>query len=129
MPASSGPGWCNLLTMVATDEHPHFVLRYIFSVPHTPGRARSAVELRLGDGLPCSRRLDATSDRPARHIWFPPGSGALMICVRCALPAAEAPFPSVTPVIPAAHWYEREARDLFGIVPRRPPRSAPAGTA
>ena len=26
-------------------------------------------------------------------------------------------FPSVTPVVTAAHWYEREVQDLFGMVP------------
>lgn len=26
-------------------------------------------------------------------------------------------FPSITPFIPAAHWYEREIRDMFGLSP------------
>ncbi len=36
---------------------------------------------------------------------------------RAGLPLAAAAFPSITPLVPAAHWDEREARDLFGIVP------------
>ncbi|GAB4543551.1 MAG: NADH-quinone oxidoreductase subunit C [Thermodesulfovibrionia bacterium] len=30
-------------------------------------------------------------------------------------------FPSITRQIPAAHWYEREIRDMFGIVPQGHP--------
>jgi Ni,Fe-hydrogenase III large subunit len=30
-------------------------------------------------------------------------------------------FPSVTPVLPAAHWYEREVQDLLGLVPEGHP--------
>ena len=26
-------------------------------------------------------------------------------------------FPSITPYIPAAHWYEREIKDMFGLEP------------
>jgi Ni,Fe-hydrogenase III large subunit/Ni,Fe-hydrogenase III component G len=37
--------------------------------------------------------------------------------VRADLPLAEPAYPSVTPHVPAAHWDEREARDLLGIIP------------
>jgi len=37
--------------------------------------------------------------------------------LRAELPLCAAAYPSVTPLVPAAHWDEREARDLFGIVP------------
>lgn len=30
-------------------------------------------------------------------------------------------FPSITPNVPAAHWYEREIRDMFGLIPRGHP--------
>ena len=36
---------------------------------------------------------------------------------RAGLPLDAASYPSITPVVPAAHWDEREARDLLGIVP------------
>ncbi len=32
-----------------------------------------------------------------------------------------ATFPSITSVIPAAHWYEREISDLFGLIPQGHP--------
>ncbi|HKW75520.1 MAG TPA: NADH-quinone oxidoreductase subunit C/D [Terriglobales bacterium] len=35
--------------------------------------------------------------------------------IKAALPEANPVLPSVTPVWPAANWYEREAWDLFGI--------------
>lgn len=33
------------------------------------------------------------------------------------LAQADAEFPSITPNVPAAHWYEREIRDMFGLEP------------
>ncbi len=36
---------------------------------------------------------------------------------RSAIPLEAATYPSITPLVPAAHWDEREMRDLFGIVP------------
>jgi Ni,Fe-hydrogenase III component G len=33
----------------------------------------------------------------------------------------EAEFPSITPIIPAANWYEREIRDMFGLEPKGHP--------
>jgi Ni,Fe-hydrogenase III large subunit/Ni,Fe-hydrogenase III component G len=30
-------------------------------------------------------------------------------------------FPSITPHIPAAHWYEREIKDMFGLTPKGHP--------
>jgi Ni,Fe-hydrogenase III large subunit/Ni,Fe-hydrogenase III component G len=39
------------------------------------------------------------------------------VTIVCAVPISDLEYPSVTPLLPAAHWYEREARDLFGVVP------------
>lgn len=36
---------------------------------------------------------------------------------RADVPLGAASYPSITPLVPAAHWDEREARDLLGIVP------------
>lgn len=33
----------------------------------------------------------------------------------------EPSFPSITPLVPAAHWYEREVQDMFGLVPEGHP--------
>ena len=37
--------------------------------------------------------------------------------LRADLPLAQPTYRSITPLVPAAHWDEREARDLLGIVP------------
>ncbi len=34
-------------------------------------------------------------------------------------------FPSITPKIPAAHWYERQIADMFGLLPEGHPDPAP----
>ena len=47
-------------------------------------------------------------------VQRPDGSLARL---RAAVPLDAAAFPSITPLVPAAHWDEREARDMLGIVP------------
>jgi len=49
-------------------------------------------------------------------VFTIPGSDRFLFIV---LPVKEdsASFPSLTPLIPAAHWYEREISDLFGLLP------------
>jgi Ni,Fe-hydrogenase III large subunit/Ni,Fe-hydrogenase III component G len=37
--------------------------------------------------------------------------------VRALVPEADREYPSVTPVLPAAQWYEREVKDLLGLTP------------
>jgi Ni,Fe-hydrogenase III large subunit len=44
-----------------------------------------------------------------------PGGGLARL--RAKLPLAEPAYASISPLVPAAHWDEREAKDLFGIVP------------
>jgi Ni,Fe-hydrogenase III large subunit/Ni,Fe-hydrogenase III component G len=56
-----------------------------------------------GDGL----AVEAISMRPD-------GSLARF---RAGIPLSSAAYASITPLVPAAHWDEREARDLLGIVP------------
>ena len=56
-----------------------------------------------GDGL----ALEAVAMRP----------GVGLARLRADVPLTAAAYPSVTPLVPAAHWDERETRDLFGIVP------------
>jgi Ni,Fe-hydrogenase III large subunit len=37
--------------------------------------------------------------------------------LRAELSLREPGYPSISPLVPAAHWDEREAKDLFGIIP------------
>ncbi len=56
-----------------------------------------------GDGL----AIEAVAVRP----------DGTLARLRAEIPLAAAAYPSITPLVPAAHWDEREARDLLGIVP------------
>jgi Ni,Fe-hydrogenase III large subunit/Ni,Fe-hydrogenase III component G len=38
--------------------------------------------------------------------------------LRAGLPLEEPSYASISPLVPAAHWDEREVKDLFGIVPQ-----------
>jgi Ni,Fe-hydrogenase III large subunit/Ni,Fe-hydrogenase III component G len=48
-------------------------------------------------------------------------AGGSLARFRAPLPLEAAGYPSITPLVPAAHWDEREARDLLGIVPQGHP--------
>ncbi len=45
--------------------------------------------------------------------------------VETELPAGVSEYPSLTPSVPAASWYEREIHDLYGITPAGHPRLDP----
>lgn len=55
-------------------------------------------------------------------VW---GLGGRTAVLACALEADSPHFPALTPLLPAAHWYEREIRDMFGIEPSGHPNSNP----
>jgi formate hydrogenlyase subunit 5 len=38
--------------------------------------------------------------------------------IECELVPEQGSYPALTPMVPAAAWYEREIHDLFGLVPR-----------
>jgi Ni,Fe-hydrogenase III component G len=40
-----------------------------------------------------------------------------IVRLRIELPADDPSYPSITPLVPAAQWDEREAHDLHGVVP------------
>jgi Ni,Fe-hydrogenase III large subunit/Ni,Fe-hydrogenase III component G len=44
-------------------------------------------------------------------------SGVGLVRLRAGLPLPEPSYPSISPLVAAAHWDEREAKDLLGIVP------------
>ena len=48
-----------------------------------------------------------------------------LVRLRAQLPASHRTYPSLTPLVPAAAWYEREIHDLFGLVPVGHPRLDP----
>jgi len=50
-------------------------------------------------------------------------AGDVLVNVRAPVPGST--YPAVTPMVPAAHWFEREIHDLHGITPEGHPRLEP----
>jgi formate hydrogenlyase subunit 5 len=50
-------------------------------------------------------------------------SGDSVVCIRAPLSGDS--YPAITPRVPAAHWFEREIHDRWGIVPEGHPRLEP----
>lgn len=55
-----------------------------------------------------------------RYLFLRPGAGWITVTLRTPLPNTV--VPSITPVVHAADWYEREAEDLFGLQFENHPR-------
>jgi Ni,Fe-hydrogenase III large subunit/Ni,Fe-hydrogenase III component G len=74
-------------------------------------------------GLPAPLLTMVGTDDRARsggyglHYVFSTGRDNPMVSLQCAVSATDSSFPSATPGVPAAHWYEREVRDLLGLIP------------
>ena len=70
--------------------------------------------------------LWAVDDRPARdtyglHYLFTLESFSPLGAVVYGTRGGDRLFPSITPHIHAAKWYEREIRDMFGLIPQGHP--------
>ena len=99
-----------LVTMVGTDERESdgsYILRYMFRVP-----AGQAGEPQTAEPQ------DATGTRDA-------AASAALETLLVRLDPTDPSFPSVTPILPAAQWYEREVQDLLGLVPMGHPDPRP----
>ncbi|MHB8172935.1 MAG: hydrogenase large subunit [Nitrospirota bacterium] len=57
-------------------------------------------------------------------VFSPPGEDRFDI-LTMRLREDSLSYESITPLVPAAHWYEREMRDMFGIVPEGHPDPRP----
>lgn len=84
-----------------------------------PGSLRQAVATVLAAGwryLTSAPADDRAEDGCLRvdHVFWLPGQPGLEV-LRIHLPAEDPTYPSLVPVLPAVHWDEREALDLFGI--------------
>lgn len=58
---------------------------------------------------------------PQVHYLFAVGTGQPWVLLTLELAASDRLFPSLTPSIHSAQWYEREIRDLFGLIPHGHP--------
>jgi len=70
--------------------------------------------------------MTGTDERPlgrgfGLYYLFSMDPADQFVAVETMLDGAHTAYPSVTPVVPAAHWYEREAKDLFGVDPQGHP--------
>ncbi len=78
-----------------------------------------------GSGLP-AHPLGARSDGSGLAVEVVLGlPGGELARLRAAVPADEPAYPSLTPILPAAQWDEREIHDLFGIEPAGHPDLRP----
>jgi Ni,Fe-hydrogenase III large subunit len=59
---------------------------------------------------------DGDGDRRADRLVGVVAKGGELAVVRAPLRPGQGSYPSVTLVVPAADWYEREVHDLYGIV-------------
>ncbi|MFN8591034.1 MAG: NADH-quinone oxidoreductase subunit C [Thermomicrobiales bacterium] len=86
--------------------------------PSRLAHACGAIATRLGARLATMVGEDdrATSDTyRLSYVFAPPAGG--WVTIETALSPRDPAFPSVTPLVPAANWYEREVHDLLGLAP------------
>ena len=90
----------------------------------TPGERRGILHRGgpLPDGRrPGGRRPDGRAVEEVMSV-----AGGPVVRLRASVPGEAAPtYPSLTPLVPAAQWDEREIRDVFGIVPAGHPDLRP----
>jgi formate hydrogenlyase subunit 5 len=90
----------------------------------TAGAGALATELDgLGGRLMMLFASDRDGDGNALELHAIVRSSDGLIKLRAPLEGRS--YPAVTPRVPAAHWFEREIHDLFGIVPEGHPRLEP----
>lgn len=55
------------------------------------------------------------------YYVFKDGQKGFVAVLKVLIGESEPVFPSLTPMVPAANWYEREIRDMFGLEPEGHP--------
>jgi Ni,Fe-hydrogenase III large subunit/Ni,Fe-hydrogenase III component G len=79
------------------------------------------VDAELGAPLATMVGLDDRARSGAFRLAYVFSTGGRWLSVETAIDPARPTFPSVTPTLPAAHWYEREVCDLLGLEPEGHP--------
>lgn len=51
------------------------------------------------------------------YYVFACDQGSFPVLIKAPVPADKPEFSAITPLVPAAHWYEREIRDMLGLEP------------
>jgi len=88
----------------------------------------------MGMGLativPTDERQEDGGGFKVRYIFDPAGASKvplpdIFLTLTVSLDAGQPIVPSITPIVPAANWPEREMRDMFGIEPEGHPDPRP----
>ena len=69
---------------------------------------------KLATGLVTATGMDTGRDLEVVY-HCPYDAAGLVVSLRVSTPKADATLPSLTPVVPAAEWIEREKSELLGI--------------
>ncbi len=80
-----------------------------------------AVHDRLQAPLATMVGLDDRARTGSFRLVYVFSAGDRWVSVETSVDPSRPRFPSVTPRLPAAHWYEREVQDLLGLVPEGHP--------
>src|SRR5574341_1041852 len=64
----------------------------------------------------CNDERDLDKHFKIYYVFSLPNEDTFLI-VTVSISEQQPEFPSITPKIPAAHWYEREIKDMFGLEP------------
>lgn len=91
---------------------------------HDPRGFARAVTHKSRDGARFCGVFASPDPRGTRLVAVLSQAGAL-VAEATVVPEGTGGYPSLTPTVPAAAWYEREIRDLFGIEPFGHPRNDP----
>jgi Ni,Fe-hydrogenase III large subunit/Ni,Fe-hydrogenase III component G len=83
-------------------------------LPAACGAIVTRLDARLATMVGEDARETGEGFRLSYVFAVPPGRWAT---VEASVPAKAPSCPSVTPIVTAAHWYEREVQDLLGVVP------------
>jgi Ni,Fe-hydrogenase III large subunit/Ni,Fe-hydrogenase III component G len=83
--------------------------------------ACSAAYRELGATLATMVALDDRAQTGQFRLVYVFAHSGRWISIEAGVDPARPRFPSVTPTIPAAHWYEREAKDMLGLIPEGHP--------
>ncbi|MBI2955216.1 MAG: NADH-quinone oxidoreductase subunit C [Chloroflexi bacterium] len=79
--------------------------------------ACTAVNRHLGAPLATMVGLDDRERTGKYRLIYVFSAGRRWVSVETEIDPTNPRFPSVTPGLPAAHWYEREVQDMLGLIP------------
>lgn len=87
----------------------------------------SALQNEWGGTLVTAFALDEREPhgRFRMHVLFSMAPEDAVLTLIAAVPGDDPRYPAITPAVPAAHWLEREMRDLMGVIPESHPDPRP----